>query len=425
MTNTLSSREKLIPKTSESPELIFAQERDEVQGASSAASASTASSTINKLQIIHATKGRIRIRRIGKIDNGEIDNLTFKNICQKLEQQCGVTQVSVNEETGSITVNFDERELSLTQMLAVAQDLGISKQIASATKDPFAPWKSVDFWKEQTIDLIPLFTGLAVTSGLGISGLASIPLYFVTANTTRKVIDTYKSGAKVSLKLNKQVADSASKLKKIFESKASKVERASVITKENVVHKPPDKVVTATRKPQKIAYSIVHTIPGRIRFNIPLVAEDSAYARRLERLLKTDSKVTNIRINSDAASVAIYYKSHSIPESYWLCLIQSALESNPATDTASNNTSNTTSSGTISKTASEAQREAESEKVQTQLQQVIQTSELHKSQQLAEELTKFADNKDESTLQISSLWGNMKVPALSYSLAAMANFKID
>ena len=409
MTNTLSSREKLIPKTSESPELIFAQERDEVQGASSAASASTASSTINRLQIIHATKGRIRIRRIGKIDN-----LIFKNICQKLEQQHGVTQVSVNEDTGSVTINFNERELSLAQILSVAQDLGISRQIASVTKDPFAPWKSVDFWKEQTIDLIPLFTGLAVTSGLGISGLASIPVCFVTANTTRKVIDTYKSGAKVSAKLNKQVADSANKLKKIFEFKASKVERASVITKENVVHKPPDKVVTtATKKSAKIAYSIVHSIPGRIRFNIPLVAEDGAYARRLERVLKTDPEVTNIRINSDAASVAIYYKSHNITESYWLGLIQSALESTPAT----NFTSNTT--------PSEAESEVEIKKFQTQLQQVIQTSELQKSQQLAEELTKFADKKDESTLQISSLWTNMKVPALSYSLAAMANFKID
>jgi copper chaperone CopZ len=418
MTNTLSSREKLIPKTSESPELIFAQERDEVQGASSSASASTASSTTSKLQIIHATKGRIRIRKIDGIGNGKIDNLIFKNICQKLEQQHGVTKVSVNEETGSITVNFDERELSLTQMLEVAQDLGISKQIASATKDPFAPWKSVDFWKEQTIDLIPLFTGLAVTSGLGISGLASIPLYFVTANTTRKVIDTYKSGEKVSIKLNKQVADSASKLKKIFESKASKVERASVMTKENVVHKPPDKVVTtATRKSPKIAYNIVHSIPGRIRFNIPLVAEDGAYARRLERVLKTDSEVTNIRINSDAASVAIYYKSHNIPQSYWIGLIQSALESTPANSFTSKTTSNIT--------PSKAESEVEIKKIQTQLQQVIQTSELDKSQQLAEELTEFDDKKDESTLQISSLWANMKVPALSYSLAAMANFKID
>ena len=77
-------------------------------------------------------------------------------------------------------------------MLALLQEYGIQPQAAPQTlsnTDLLAPWKSVDFWKEQGISLIPLFTGLTVTSGLGVSGLASIGVYMITANLTRSAID--------------------------------------------------------------------------------------------------------------------------------------------------------------------------------------------------------------------------------------------
>lgn len=47
----------------------------------------------------------------------------------------------------------------------------------------------MDFWKEQGLDFIPLATGLAVTGGLGISGLAAIPVYMIAAEATRQAID--------------------------------------------------------------------------------------------------------------------------------------------------------------------------------------------------------------------------------------------
>ena len=37
-----------------------------------------------------------------------------------------------------------------------------------------------------------------------------------------------------------------------------------------------------TAPPQKIAYSVAHTIPGRIRFRIPRLAKDSEYADKLK-----------------------------------------------------------------------------------------------------------------------------------------------
>jgi hypothetical protein len=48
------------------------------------------------------------------------------------------------------------------------------------------------------------------------------------------------------------------------------------------------------------------------------------YTQRLEKLLKTDATVASIRVNRDAASIAINYRSDGIPVSYWLNLLQLA-----------------------------------------------------------------------------------------------------
>jgi hypothetical protein len=86
-----------------------------------------------------------------------------------------------------------------------------------------------------------------------------------------------------------------------------------------------------------VDYSIVHAIPGRIRFHVPQIASDRQYVQRLENLLKADPVVTSERINREAASVAITYKtatlenskerSHSVVEdtiTHLTSLIQSA-----------------------------------------------------------------------------------------------------
>lgn len=77
-------------------------------------------------------------------------------------------------------------------MLGILQQLNIQITPDSPISDPFAAWKSAEFWQEQTISFIPLMAGLAVTSRLGISGLASIPVYMITADAARRVIDYLK-----------------------------------------------------------------------------------------------------------------------------------------------------------------------------------------------------------------------------------------
>ncbi|MEH1969513.1 HMA2 domain-containing protein [Nostoc sp.] len=67
-------------------------------------------------------------------------------------------------------------------------------------------------------------------------------------------------------------------------------------------------VAKKTAPSQKIFYSIVHTIPGRIRFRIPLLARDTEYTDKLKLAIESDPRVTNVRANPKAASIVINYK---------------------------------------------------------------------------------------------------------------------
>ncbi|MBP5972760.1 hypothetical protein HW132_08430 [Brasilonema sp. CT11] len=77
----------------------------------------------------------------------------------------------------------------------------------------------------------------------------------------------------------------------------------------------PDKTYHKAKQPAKVAYTIAHAIPGRVRFRIPRIAKDLKYVQRLEALLKGDPLVTGKRVNSAAASIVITYKSITLPNS--------------------------------------------------------------------------------------------------------------
>lgn len=58
----------------------------------------------------------------------------------------------------------------------------------------------------------------------------------------------------------------------------------------------------------RIKYRVVHTVPGRVRFRIPLLADRPDYADNLQKLLESDSRVIGVRLNRQAASIAISYQ---------------------------------------------------------------------------------------------------------------------
>jgi P-type Cu2+ transporter len=85
--------------------------------------------------------------------------------------------------------------------------------------------------------------------------------------------------------------------------------------------------VLALEKPgvtAKVNYHVVHAIPGRVRFRVPLLANDLSYAERLQVLLELDGCVTKVRVNRHAASIIINYRDCNLPHWRLFKLIQDA-----------------------------------------------------------------------------------------------------
>lgn len=61
-------------------------------------------------------------------------------------------------------------------------------------------------------------------------------------------------------------------------------------------------------------YTILHSVPGRIRLRIPRLIEDSLYAKQLEKLLSTDQRVLGVRINRAVGSLAVRYDGQGVSE---------------------------------------------------------------------------------------------------------------
>ena len=82
--------------------------------------------------------------------------------------------------------------------------------------------------------------------------------------------------------------------------------------------------------PSVVVHSIVHEIPGRIRFRIPRLRHDPEYVQRLQVLLEADTATIDVRVKPAAASLAVAYKVSKISDvemrSLLSHLIQSASE---------------------------------------------------------------------------------------------------
>lgn len=387
MTNTISSRKGLSQPLQQSSGLIFApKQSDEVNNHKGEVSTRLmAQLGLGGLKIIHVSQGRVRIRATDVSYNSILESLS-----QQLRQHDGVTEVSTNHKTGSLVVKFDEGRLPLPQMLARLQEFGIQQyQTASDSQtntDPFAAWKSAEFWQEQGLSFIPLFAGLGVTGALGINGLAAIPVYMITADAARRVIDYIEPqlfGTKKNKKLNTASATQSPKKHQVTsQSSLAKVEQKAPGKQELFS--------TGTRDNAKITCKIVHAIPGRIRLSVPKLAQDQDYAKRLERLLKADPQVTSVRINCDAASVAIAYQPSNIAAVHWIGLMQRAQQAAPRVIEKDTHTH------PIAKPVTESSKPE-----------------------------KFRTATVEPTPEVTGLWATFKAPALSYALAFMANFPIN
>lgn len=264
----------------------------------------------SELRVVHAVPGRVRVRTT---DSSLIP--TLNKVAQQLRQQDGVCEVRTNPTTNSFVVTFNQSILSLPQTLEILQKTGISE--ASEKTQPLPELKSDSFLREQTEppwkienisrSLIPLAAGMAVTGALGLEGAVAFPVFVIVQNVTREVIKQVQS------------EKPASKPVQAAETTAIELNGKSP----RVAEKPRSEI-----EPSEIDVQIVHKISGRIRFRVPRIAEDAEYTRKLTILLEADVQVTDVRINSLAASIAISYSVGAISndqmESHLIELIQTA-----------------------------------------------------------------------------------------------------
>ncbi len=126
--------------------------------------------------------------------------------------------------------------------------------------------------------ILPVITGLLITTRLQLRGANALIVNLAVASTFRQIFTN---------------------LKKVTPTVATSASAAATVTSEG---KTDDQ------------YTIVHSVPGRIRIKIPQLAKDTEFTTRLKRLLDEDDHVTHVRINRAAASVVIHYDAQGLSD---------------------------------------------------------------------------------------------------------------
>ncbi|UKO96147.1 heavy metal translocating P-type ATPase [Nostoc sp. UHCC 0870] len=113
----------------------------------------------------------------------------------------------------------------------------------------------------------------------------------------------------------------------VLEIQSEEVSITQIATYQTL-EKTPSKVVKFHQQMAQVSYSIVHAVPGRLRWRVPRLRYDTDYAKRLLALLEADPLVTQTRIKVAAASVVVIYKNSKITDikmrSRLICLIVAA-----------------------------------------------------------------------------------------------------
>lgn len=130
--------------------------------------------------------------------------------------------------------------------------------------------------------ILPVLVGLLVTSRLRLRGAPALLVNLSIAAIVRQTI----------IQLKQQARSSTSVTHTLNEEPAN--DRYSASAEED--------------------YTIVHSVPGRIRLRVPRLVSDVLYAKRLENLLSANERVKYVRVNRAAASLAIQYDGEGLSE---------------------------------------------------------------------------------------------------------------
>lgn len=162
-------------------------------------------------------------------------------------------------------------------------DTTVTPEVQPSTSSELAPQlgKFLDEY-EEIVTILPVVAGLLVTSRLRLRGAQALLVNLLMAAIIRQVVGQLKRQAHATA--GTQTADAPASDK------------------------------NGATPGQQEDYTIVHSVPGRIRLRIPRLTVDALYAKRLEKLLSEDSRVKYVRINRAASSLVIQYDGAGVSE---------------------------------------------------------------------------------------------------------------
>ncbi len=246
---------------------------------------SAASSTSVEVQIVHAVRGRVRLR-LKSDDAREL----LPKVAHYLGQQAGILKVQI-KQTNSLVVTFDPDVMSIEQLTDSLQSVG---SIARARETvPQSTDQSQAIAYSRLLTVIPPVVGLVIARSLQVSGWKSILAYILAAGVTREVIDQV-------------TGESEAESEKVELSSAKKISTTEVVAEE----------ISTLLTAIETDYEIVHQIPGRIRLRVPRISRARNYARELKQSLEQDKRITDIRLKINSSSVVILYDSEALAESH-------------------------------------------------------------------------------------------------------------
>jgi hypothetical protein len=147
--------------------------------------------------------------------------------------------------------------------------------------------------------VLPILVGLTLTTRLQLRGAQALLVNLMVGAAVRQTI--------VSLK--QQARDSSAPA-----TLAAATATVPGATTSGATSEPQSAPTTAATEEAEEDYTIVHSVPGRIRLRVERLRGDRLYAKRLETLLREVAQVNHVRINTTAASLVIQYDPGQLSE---------------------------------------------------------------------------------------------------------------
>lgn len=158
---------------------------------------------------------------------------------------------------------------------------------ASSDLNNFSPGETASqvgtFLKEhgEVETILPVVIGLLITSRFRLRGANALLINLLVASLVRQVFIQLKQKA------------------------------PQLVAENNAVQ---EKEETTGSELNLQGYAIAHAVPGRVRLRMPQLAIDTDFAHHLQEALNADEHVRQVRINPDAASIAINYQNQGLSE---------------------------------------------------------------------------------------------------------------